>query len=701
MTEPAETIDCPSWREADRLAAVRRVDILDTEPEAAFDDIAALAGQICGAPVALVSFIDERRQWLKSATGLSLRPIPREVSICAHTILLRGLFVVPDANQDGRFSANPLVTGEPHLRFYAGAPIETPEGLPLGTVCVLDFEARPDGLTPGQSHALPALGRAVMRELELRRKTSALAEALEHNRQQSVLFDAALSKMKQGLCFFHGDQKLIVCNDRYVAMYSLTPELTRPGTTLRQIVAHRYRVGTCPAMSEAEYLAWRDDTALRPHASDTVVTLKDGRTIAIRHEPMPDGGWVATHDDISAQVEAHERLRVSEERHRALVQASAAVVWQADAAGRNTASERWGEVSGPDGGEKGKRSLEVIHPDDRERVAKAWQDAVALGRLYTIEHRFWDHELGFRWVLARGVPLKDEDGSVREWVGTLTDIDARKQVESALRSSEERLRLALESTGLGTWDIDLRTGARQWSPEMRAIMGISADAPADGEAFLNCVHCEDRARIAAEIGRAASGVVRGDASYTACFRITRRDNGEERWVEVKGRLFRDGDGRPMRRIGTLQDITGRKRAEQALGENEERLRLALHAGRMVAWAKDLKTGHITRSKNSLAVLGIGSGPVSELLDRVLPEDRARVEAFVAHAGTPSSHTIEFRYVQPSGKTMWLGVRAEQLGPNCLNGVTFDITERKTAEEEVWRVANHDTLTGLPNRALFQ
>jgi diguanylate cyclase (GGDEF)-like protein/PAS domain S-box-containing protein len=700
MTEDAGTIACPSWREADRLAALRRFDILDTEPEAAFDDLAALAGQICRAPVALVSFVDEQRQWFKSAAGLSLRETPLAVSICAQAILQPGLFVVPDTSQDRRFSANPLVADEPHLRFYAGALIQTPEGLPLGTVCVLDYEARPDGLTPEQSYALPALARAVMSQLELRRKNRALAESLEHNRQQSVLFDAALGKIKQGLCFFHGDQRLIVCNDRYAAMYSLTPELRRPGTTLRQIVAHRYRVGTCPAMAEAEYLVWRDDTALRSTAADTVVTLRDGRTIAIHHEPMPDGGWVATHDDISAQVEAHERLRVSEERHRALVQASAAVVWQADAAGRNTASERWGEVSGQHGGERAEGWLQVVHPDDRERVAQAWQESVALGRLHAIEHRFWSQELGYRWVLARGVPLKHEDGSVREWVGTLTDIEERKQAEAALRSSEERLRLALECTGLGTWDIDLRTGARQWSPEMRAIMGISADTPADGDTFLNCVHPGDRARIATELGRAASRAG-GDASYTSCFRIMRRDNGDERWVEVKGRLFRDGDGQPVRRLGIFQDITERKRAEQALGENEERLRLALHAGRMVAWAKDLSTGHITRSKNSLAVLGIGSGTFSEFLGHVLPEDRSRVEGLHAQEDGKPSQTAEFRYVHPSGAVMWLGVRAEQLGPNCLNGVTFDITERKTAEEEVWRVANHDALTGLPNRALFQ
>ena len=132
----------PPWREVDRLAALAGYAIMDTAPERDFDDLVRVAALICGAPIALVSLVDGERQWFKAAFGLDVRETPRDIAFCAHAIQQRGVFVVEDASQDARFADNPFVTGDTHLRFYAGEPVETPEGLPLGTLCVLDTEAR-------------------------------------------------------------------------------------------------------------------------------------------------------------------------------------------------------------------------------------------------------------------------------------------------------------------------------------------------------------------------------------------------------------------------------------------------------------------------------------------------------------------------------------------------------------------------------
>ncbi|WP_082359246.1 EAL domain-containing protein [Bosea sp. AAP35] len=170
------------WNEQERLAALRGYEILDTDREVEFDDIARIAAQICDAPIAVVNFVEEDRQWFKSEIGLGVRQTPLNVSICAHAILQEDLFIVPDTTIDARFSDNPLVTGEPRLRFYAGALLKTPSGLPLGTVCVLGTEARPKGLTSGQADALSALARSVMRELELRVANQALRASEERLR---------------------------------------------------------------------------------------------------------------------------------------------------------------------------------------------------------------------------------------------------------------------------------------------------------------------------------------------------------------------------------------------------------------------------------------------------------------------------------------------------------------------------------------
>jgi PAS domain S-box-containing protein len=157
------------WDEADRLAALRAYDILDTDPEAAFDDIVGLVARIFDAPIAVVNLIDEGRQWFKAETGLGVRETPLETSFCAHAMLQSEGMVIPDATQDSRFDCNPLVTGEAGLRFYAGRLLKTANGLPLGTLCVLDTRARPEGITPLQEQALTVLARQVMDLLNLRR----------------------------------------------------------------------------------------------------------------------------------------------------------------------------------------------------------------------------------------------------------------------------------------------------------------------------------------------------------------------------------------------------------------------------------------------------------------------------------------------------------------------------------------------------
>jgi len=128
--------------ESGRLQSLRSYGILDTPPETAFDDLTRIAAHVCETPIAVVNLIDEGRQWFKSEIGLGVQETPLEPSICAHAILQPGVFVVPDTLEDARFRNNPLVTGEPHLRFYAGALLKTPEGHALGTVCVLDYRPR-------------------------------------------------------------------------------------------------------------------------------------------------------------------------------------------------------------------------------------------------------------------------------------------------------------------------------------------------------------------------------------------------------------------------------------------------------------------------------------------------------------------------------------------------------------------------------
>ena len=152
-----------------RLEALRAYDILDTEREQAFDDLAALTADICDAPIAVINLIADDRQWFKAEVGLGVRETPLETSFCNHAILEADRLVIPDTTQDQRFCENPLVAVADGIRFYAGVLLKTDEGLPLGTLCVLDTKPRPDGLTDLQMRTLEVLSRQVMDLLKLRR----------------------------------------------------------------------------------------------------------------------------------------------------------------------------------------------------------------------------------------------------------------------------------------------------------------------------------------------------------------------------------------------------------------------------------------------------------------------------------------------------------------------------------------------------
>ena len=162
--------------EPQRLESLRQYAVLDTPAEAAFDDLTELAAHICEAPIALISLIDENRQWFKSKVGLDASETSRDVAFCAHAIHQPDLFIVPDATLDERFADNPLVTGEPRIRFYAGAPLLTPDGHALGTLCVIDYQPRE--LRPDQQRALRVLSRNVIGQLELRRRALETASLL-------------------------------------------------------------------------------------------------------------------------------------------------------------------------------------------------------------------------------------------------------------------------------------------------------------------------------------------------------------------------------------------------------------------------------------------------------------------------------------------------------------------------------------------
>lgn len=182
--------------EKQRLETLRGYEILDTEPEAAFDDLTLLASYICQTPVALISLIDADRQWFKSKMGVSVSETSRDIAFCASAILQSDVFIVPDASQDQRFAQNPLVVAEPKIRFYAGATLMT-HGQALGTLCVVDRVPRE--LSSEQLQALRALSRQVLAQLELRRNLKRLDQSLAARDRAEAEKEHTLGQLKAAL----------------------------------------------------------------------------------------------------------------------------------------------------------------------------------------------------------------------------------------------------------------------------------------------------------------------------------------------------------------------------------------------------------------------------------------------------------------------------------------------------------------------
>ena len=173
----------PPKNEKERIRALNDLDILDTLEEVAYDDLTYLAAKLCDAPIALVSLVDENRQWFKSHHGLDVRETPRDVAFCSHALNGDEVFIVEDSDKDERFHDNPLATGAPHVKFYAGMPLYVEGKYPVGTLCIIDDHARK--LTDEQRISLEVLARQVVTQLELRLKIKEL-NALDHTKDQFI-----------------------------------------------------------------------------------------------------------------------------------------------------------------------------------------------------------------------------------------------------------------------------------------------------------------------------------------------------------------------------------------------------------------------------------------------------------------------------------------------------------------------------------
>lgn len=393
--------------------------------------------------------------------------------------------------------------------------------------------------------------------------------------------------------------------------------------------------------------------------------------------------------DVTERHEAEEALRRSEERLSILANLAPTFVWIADAEGTIVfTSERWLEYTGLTFEENLRWPERVVHPDDLERVSGAWAHAIATGEEYRIELRNRRHDGEYRWMETRAVPVRDEHGVITSWLGATTDIHERWLSEQRMRDNEERLRLALEVGDLGTFRVDVVDRAVTWGERARRMLRIEDDASV--ETFFERVHPDDRERAIAEV-RASWQADAPETDHEGEYRFLWPD-GSLRWIHRRWRVFFDGEGparRPARAVVTVQDVTERRLAEEALRQSEEQRRLALEAGALGTWSFDLRTGVFNwdARMRELWDLAPGEEPSAELMmQRTHPDDRpAPAELEDLRKGAPEQAEHEFRIVRRDGEVRWLlsvgRSEYDDAGvPLRTTGYSRDITARKRAEQ---------------------
>ncbi len=220
--------------EQERLAALKQYNLLDTLPEKDFDEIVSLASMICQTPVSLITLVDENRQWFKSRVGFDQEETHRDLAFCAHVINDEHVMVVPDATKDLRFFDNPLVTGHPDIRFYAGTPLVNPEGYKVGTLCVIDN--KPKTLTDIQLQSLKVLSKQVMKQMEFRKKVIELERLNDNNHK---LLSLISHDLKSPFASLYGLLELVENYDMPVDEFkSLIPDVKRGFTAANGLLTN-------------------------------------------------------------------------------------------------------------------------------------------------------------------------------------------------------------------------------------------------------------------------------------------------------------------------------------------------------------------------------------------------------------------------------------------------------------------------------
>jgi PAS domain S-box-containing protein len=669
--------------EADRLQAIERYQILDTEGEKDFDSIVELASQICNTPIAIITLIDAKRQWFKAKIGLNHKEIPRDLSFCTYTILQDKIMVVPDATRDSRFLNNPFVIGDPHIRFYAGIPIVTCDGFNLGTLAVID--RCPKELSEHQLISLSTLARQVMVLLDLRYNNFKINEI--HYKNNEILkrrveektleirdvfervSDGFVAIDKEGICTYANSraEQIVNCPKGYLIGKYVWNEFHESVDKAFQPVVKRAMETLQPQSFEVFYPLYNRWFENNIYPSST------GLSVYFR--------------DITKKKNAEISLKRSDETIRLIMNSSLDAIICTDIKGIITI---WNAQA-----EKifGWKSDDVINKDlsttiipqpylqrylDSITQCMHAEEGTIMGEVIEITAV---HKDGKEFPIElRVVSIKQDNSEF--FCSFIRDITERQMGEQRIRESEERYREIVETAQEGVWVIDENNYTTFVNDHMAQMLGYEKEEMI-GKHLFHFMDSMNQALAEINVSRRKLGI-----REQHDFVFLTKDN-ESIITSLKTNpVFSDGVYKGA--LAMVMDVTQRRRMEEKIILSEKRFRALIEnsSDGLTVIGKD----GIVLDMSPSAKRILGYEP-NELIGKRTPDlihedDRKMVlDAFEKTIKNPTAHiTVEYRHVMPDGSQKWLECIFNNLvGEPSVKAIVLnyrDITERRKNEEEL-------------------
>lgn len=675
--------------EATRLARLRMLKVMDTEAEPIFDSLVKLASTVCNTPISLVSLLDGERQWFKANIGLEdTSQTPQEFAFCGHAIEGTGLMEVGDTLQDVRFANNPLVTGAPHIRFYAGVPIVMPGGEAMGTICVIGRE--PKILDASQRDMLLQLGKAVTEALLLRERAH-YPDVSGDQSHYKVIFE------KAPVGIFQSDENgsITYTNPRWQEIHGLTYEQSL-GRGWRKIIHPQDRARVLSEMKvfsdtggsvTTNFRLLRGSRELSVHANIRTVTI----------DASGKRGFIGTVDDISTLRLTEGSLRSTNRFLDRAERISGVGGWESDLRSR---SVKWTDqnkrIYGVDASYQPTFDEHIKYFGEKERqlIESTTAQALKTGLPWDLELPMTNAKGQVIWTRRVG-EVEFEDGVPVRLVGTLQDITKQKAFENQLVEANSLLRHVVENLpcGLSVFNSDLQLAL--YNQKFKSLLGLP-----DSLFDVPVVTFASIIRHNALLGLYGEG---SPEQFVESFcELARKPVVHDFQRSGPGGTTLDVRGAPMPGggfVSTYFDVSAAKAVQASLAQSEERQARAMAASRVALWDLDLRDQSVYMSSTWSELVGGPGGPrtatFKENLALVPEEDRAMVtKAAMAIASGQSDHySLDHRVKTASGSLIWLHSegRVTQHDANGrplrITGTNQDITDRRLAEDRFKNAAD--------------